>query len=95
MQRYIKLADLDHIPTPDNGTFTPTQLAQGRAAMVAQKLRFDNATGKLFDNELGCCEQFSNPRDHVPAQSAEEVMRWQFSRYINNSASRIARGYKP
>lgn len=93
MKRFIRLADLDGMEVP-NARYSDELTAKARASLVRRNLRFDNSTGVLRDNTY-IHERFVNPSDHVPATSEEEVMRWQFSRYINNSASRISRGYKP
>lgn len=94
MKRHIYLADMPHIETPSHKEYSRALLATARAALEAKRLRFDNATGIIRDNS-GELERFSNPADHVPAESLEEIMEWQFRRYINNSASRISRGYEP
>lgn len=93
MQRHIKLADIGHIPTPPHADYPPALRSQGRTALAARGLRYDNATGRLYDNESGLLEQYTNQKDHTPHASLEDVMEWEFSRYIYNSASRLARGY--
>lgn len=95
MKRTIWLRDLAHVPTPRHNEYSRDLMERARAAQVARGLRFDNATGKLFDNRDGEIERFVNPSDHVPAADVQEVMEWQFSRYIANSASRMSRGYEP
>ena len=93
MNRIIRLRDVRHIPCNGDG-FRPESVATARTALEARNLRFDNATGIIRDRS-GELERFVNQRDHQPAASPEEVMEWQFSRYIRNSASRIERGYEP
>lgn len=93
--RIVTLASLAHLPTPKHDTYSPAQMEAARAVHVARGLRFDNATGILRDDRMGELSRFSNPADHVPAQTLEEVMRWQFRARLANSASRVARGFEP
>lgn len=86
MKRHIRLADVT-VPTPPNTQYSAELLAEARAALAARGLRFDNATGIIRDDS-GELERFVQASDHVPAESEEEVMRWQFSRHINNEAHR-------
>jgi hypothetical protein len=94
MRRIIHLRDISDTPTPSHDQFPPALLAQGRAALEQRNLRYDNATGRIYDAS-GLLENLVNQSDHKPHDSVEEVMRWEFRRYINNSASRIQRGYTP
>jgi hypothetical protein len=99
MKRFIRLADIPHVPTPPHSEFPADVQARGRAALVARNLRYDNKRHRLYDNlHGGLCEKYArieDERNHKPHESLEDVMRWEFSRYINNSASRILRGYTP
>lgn len=98
MRRIINLADLEHLPVlgsnPRGHEFKAESLALARQALVSRNLRFDNVTGRIRDN-TGELERYVNQSDFVPHASESEVMQWEFSRWIRNSASRIERGYKP
>lgn len=91
--RVFKLRDMTGVPSPVSERFSPETIAQARESLERANLRFDNSTGKIY---LGreCGESYCTSTDHVPHKSAEEVMRWEFSRWIKNSASRISRGFK-
>lgn len=94
MRRHIKLRDLAHIETPSfKSDFPKALLTEARAVLEKRNLRFDNKTGIIRDDRCGELERPSNPRDHIPHQSEVDVMTWEFSRYIGNSASRLQRGY--
>lgn len=93
MKRIIRLADLADIKC-EPARFPESLMKEARAALVKRNLRWDNSKGTMRTSE-GLIERFSNPSDHIPHNCVEDVMRWEFSRYINNSASRISRGYKP
>jgi len=86
MKRHIWLAAMT-TPTLPHPTLPPALLDKARAKLAAHGFRFDNRTGTIRDRD-GERERLSNPSDHVPAESEEEVMRWQFSRHINNEANR-------
>ncbi len=92
MNRHIRLADCEHLPTPDHDKYSWSIMHQARVALVKRGLRYDNATGKLRDN-TGLLEEYVKPNDHVPHATLEDVMRWEFRRQIANSASRLSRGY--
>lgn len=94
MKRLIRLVDIPEIETPDHREYSRELLERGRAALVGRNLRYDNATGIIRDNS-GELERFKKQADHVPHNTEQDVMRWEFSRYINNAASRISRGYAP
>lgn len=103
MKRHIWLEDLAHLPTPRqeqlDACFGAARVEHARNVLAAEGLRYDNATGivrisgRLYGRYSGELERPSNPADHVPCRSHEEVMRWVFSRYIANGASRMMRGY--
>lgn len=90
--RVVRLADLSDIPTPAHDEYTPAEMQAARAAMLETGLRYDNATG-VISNRNGWLSRPSNPSDHEPMETLEEVMRWQFRAYIANAASRKRRGY--
>jgi hypothetical protein len=94
MRRIIHLRDISDTPTPSHDQFPSTLLVQGRAALEQRNLRYDNATGRIYDAS-GLLENLTNQSEHKPHDSVEDVMRWEFRRYINNAASRIQRGYTP
>jgi hypothetical protein len=50
-------------------------------------------TGEISD-KTGVLERYSNPKTYQPIQDKRWVMRYEFSRWINNSASRLSRGLK-
>lgn len=93
MRRFVRLADLSHIETPRHAEYSAALLSEARAAVEAVGLRYDNARGTVANNRSGVIERYVNPSDHVPLESEEDVMRWVFSRHINNAASRIKAGY--
>lgn len=86
----VRLADLGHIPTPASSNFDACAQALGREAQVHRKLRFDNATGILYD-KYGWVSRPSG-YTHEPFTSLEEVMQWAFMPRINNSTCRLSRG---
>lgn len=92
--RYVRLRDLAHMPTADAAShlYAPQIMEAARAALVARNLRYDNARGIIRD-DTGELSRFSNPSDHVPHETLADVMRWEFTPYINNAASRLFRGY--
>ena len=92
MQRHVYLKNLAHIPTPDHNDYGPELMRDARAALERDNLRYDNATGVVYD-KLGWLSRFSNPADHEPFASEHDVMRWVFRAHIANAASRKARGY--
>ena len=92
MRRSIRLSDLAHIPTPPHRTYTAAEMEAARAAMCERGLRFDNATGVLFDRN-GWISRPSNPSDHTPHESEAELLRWAFGNNIANAASRVRRGF--
>lgn len=98
MKRHIKLRDLAHLPCkPSWRTYTKEELDKARAVLVKRGLRFDNSSGKIRDDKIGLLESYVNPSDFVPHESEEDVMEWEFSRYINNEAFRmrsLGRDYK-
>jgi hypothetical protein len=69
-------------------------MRRARAALVARKLTWDNGRGTMRDGGK-IVEHFVRQSDHVPHASEEDVMLWEFRRYIANSASRISRGFTP
>lgn len=91
MKRIIYLSDLAHLEVYT--TFKPNLVYEARSAMIKAKLRFDNLYGRIHSIQ-GELERYSNQSDFVPHVTEEDVMRWEFSRQINNAASRIQRGYK-
>lgn len=93
MKRTIRLSDCAHLDC-DGGDYLPSHIAAARAALVKRNLRLDNATGTIRDCN-GELERFSRQPDHEPHTSLEDVMRWDFQRYIRNGASRIERGFEP
>lgn len=94
MKRHIHLRDLT-CDTPPCPRYPKHFLVAARELMVKRDLRSDNATGKIHDNYLGEVECFSNPSDHKPHICEEDVMRWEFSRHINNQAWRFFCGADP
>lgn len=93
MNRHIWLRDCAGIPLPVKDGYSAEHISQARAALVARGLRFDNKTGVKRDND-GWLSRPSN-YTHEPHVSVEEVMQWEFSCSIYNSAQRIKHGYKP
>lgn len=89
----ISIRDLADVETPSHPTYSRAEMDAARALMVARNLRIDNRTGTVRDDRLGELSRFSNPADHTPYTSAEDVMRWAFRPYLANSASRVSRGY--
>lgn len=90
----VRLADVADLPLGPGTDFSPAAVRAARAALLARNLRFNNATGIMRDN-TGVLEKYVRASDHKPHKCLEDVMRWEFSRRIRNSASRIERGYKP
>lgn len=93
LPRVIHLRDTSHVPTPTHAEYSPAEMEAARAVHVARNLRFDNATGVLRDDRLGELSRLSNPADHTPHESLEDVMRWQFRACLANSCSRVRRGF--
>ncbi len=93
MNRHIRLQDCQGMPVRSGTTtFLAGHLAEAREALEKIGLRYDNATGIMRDNR-GIREKLCDSRAHVPHKTLDEVMYWEFSRYIRNAASRLARGY--
>lgn len=91
--KIVRLADLNDMPHRESTLgFTKEQYAEGRAALIASGLTYNNETG-ITRNRDGWLERPSNPSDHVVLINDHEVMDWIFSRFINNAASRLSRGY--
>jgi len=91
MNRHIHLSHLGHLETPVTEAgrrYSRLELGAARALLERDNLRFDNATGKIRRTSLGLVEQFSRQSDFTPHTTEEDVMRWEFSRHINNEASR-------
>jgi hypothetical protein len=94
MRRVIRLSEIADEPTPRHDTYSPDLMEQARSVLVSRNLRYDNATGTVYDDRLGWLSRFSNPADHVPHESITDVMRWEFRAYIANGASRLSRGFE-
>lgn len=92
MRKIINLSDLDHIPTPSHSVYSASEMEEARQHWKARGLRFNNANGVVSDRD-GWKSRPSNPSEHVPAETEEEVMQYQFRNSIANSASRKARGF--
>jgi hypothetical protein len=97
---YIHLKDIINEHKPRVGTDScGRNLGQWHdeaiKALIARDLRFNTKNGQIWDNNLGLLERYSNPSDYEPTEDPATIMEWNFSRYINNSASRISRGFKP
>jgi hypothetical protein len=90
MRNVIHLSDCPAATIP-NDRYPSPLLDQARTVLATRGLRYDNRTGKISDN-TGVIEEYVSPSDHVPLHTEEEVMRWNFSRHINNEAGRIVRG---
>lgn len=56
-------------------------------------LRFDNKTGVTRDDDGELC-RYSNPSEFEPFTNTNDVIEWEFKRFINNSISRLRRGYE-
>ena len=96
MKRHIHLRDVLHLIEKRNfRECTQAEFERALAHNLKIDLRYDNATGKMRDNELGVICELSNPKEHVPHDNLEDVLRWQFWGWINNSISRIQRGLEP
>lgn len=95
MRRHIRLADLADLPTPKRDHLPAALMEKARAVQVSRNLRWDNATGIVRDDLHGELERFSKASDHEPHETIDDVMEWEFSRYIANSASRLLRGCTP
>ena len=96
MKTIIKLTDLAGIPTPESkhAQHCREHLAQARKYQEDMGLRYNNRTGRLHD-KTGELERYSRQSDFVPHTCEQDVMEWEFSRHINNSADRISRGCTP
>lgn len=66
---------------------------QAIKALIKRDLRFNTANGVISDN-TGWLEKYSRQSDYEPTADLAEIMEWNFSRYINSSASRISRGFE-
>lgn len=94
MNRYIKLSDTVHLlDKSDCIDCSKEQFNEAIAALTKRDLTFDNKKGILRDNHLGELERYSNPSDFVPHNNIGDVIQWEFKRYVNNSISRLQRGY--
>jgi len=97
--KVVRLSQLSRMPayTPshvDAAKFSSDLIAQARSAQVKNGLRYNNATCVTSDKD-GHRSSFVKKADCVPHKCLEDVMRWEFSHWIRNSADRIKRGYKP
>ena len=93
LKRHIHLRDLSHVATPRSGGYSSYVLDKARSALVERDLRYDNSTGMIRDSS-GELERYVNQADFTPHETEEAVMRWEFKRYIYNSASRLERGFE-
>lgn len=91
MKRIIHLEDCAGLPVHGD-RYPASLLTPARAALVKRKLRYDNRTGSIHSSD-GQLERLVSPSEHTPHTSLEDVMRWEFSRQINNAASRLSRGF--
>lgn len=66
-------------------------LAEAIAHQIRVNLRFDMSTGKMFNDDLGLIEELSNPSEHKEPCSHIDVLVWEFSPHIWNSACRLSR----
>lgn len=83
MTRHIKLTeDMLNMIKP---RFIPELMREAVANMVKRGLRFDNATGKVRDND-GVLAEYVNQSDFEPHTCIEDVVRWEFSGQVNNEA---------
>jgi hypothetical protein len=83
MTRHIKLTeDMVSMLEPQ---FTPELMREAIANMVKRGLRFDNATGKVRDND-GLLVEYVRQSDFVPHTCVEDVVRWEFNGIVNNEA---------
>lgn len=90
MKRIIRLSDCVGI---EPKTTHPAQLVQRAIqALIKADLRFDNRCGRIHDKE-GNLERYVSQSDFTPLETLEDVMRWEFSRHINNACQRILNGY--
>ena len=94
LRRHIRLSEVIDRFAPLTDDYPPKALAAASAALIARGLTFDNLSGEMIEAD-DVVECFSDPADFAPHSSEDDVMIWEFSRYIRNSASRIERGFAP
>lgn len=92
---HIKSVLFEH--AADHGSIAHVQGYRDRLdeAIEAQKkfnLRYHNNNGKMY-GEFGLNEWPSVPSEHIPHETEDQVIEWEFSREIWNSASRLTRGF--
>lgn len=94
MLQNIKFSHIVHLlDKMDCISCTVEQFNTAITSLCNRDLRFNNASGIVRDNQLGELEKYSNPSDFVPYSTPQEVMDWVFKRYVNNSISRLQRGF--
>lgn len=94
----IHLKDIIGLGVKLSDRYSKLDQAKAIEAQIKYDLRFDTLTGKIYDNRLGCIEQFSKQSDYVPYDPwtiYTDILNNDFARHINNSASRISRGLTP
>jgi hypothetical protein len=97
--KVVKLSQLSRMPVlvpehVDASKFSSDLIAKARAAQVSAGLRYNTATCVVSDKN-GMRSRFAKKSDCTPHRCLEDVMRWEFSSWIRNSANRIKTGYKP
>lgn len=60
---------------------------------IKHNLRYNIKTGITRDDELGELARFSSATDIPNYSTAEEVLQWELLPFINDSISRLQRGY--
>jgi len=93
MKNIIWLKDMKEEKDPVNDKFDPELVRECRGILEKRGLRFSNKTGIIRDN-TGELERYTVQSEFEPHETLEEVMRWEFTRYIFNSCSRVLYGYK-
>lgn len=105
--RHIKLSDLSHLPLPAHRVerfierYPVTRekamelINQARIALERRNLRYDTKTGIVRDNHLGVVKSLVSVNDIATYDNHEEVLEWEFTGDILNSAQRILNGHNP
>lgn len=95
MEQTIRLADLEHMPIKAflADSFTQNHIDAARRVLVARDLRYNLKTGITRDSR-GQLARYCHKSNIPVYESMEQVLEWEFRRYIRNGASRLSRGFK-
>ena len=68
-------------------------LSAAIAYQLKINLRYDTTTNRMYNDVHGCVERPTNPSECPIHDNANDVLVWEFSRDIWNSAGRLKRGF--